>query len=98
MARHRRGWAPAGRPAVQILSIVFTVGWVLLGSVESSKGENFGSLYLQLVCRSTLPLSGQNSGGIMTGVPHLSAAEPWRCSMARLYCASTWPSLEAMLK
>ena len=32
-----------------------TGDWVLLGSGESNKGQDFGSLYLQLVCRRTLP-------------------------------------------
>ena len=36
-----------------------TVDWVLLGSCESNKGLEFGSLYMQLVCRRTLPSAGK---------------------------------------
>jgi hypothetical protein len=37
------------------------VDWVLLESGKSNKGEVFGRLCLQLVCRHILPLSAENS-------------------------------------
>ena len=39
-----------------MLCNVPTFHWVLLGSGNSNKGYNVGSLYLELVCRRTLPL------------------------------------------
>ncbi len=53
------GVGPGWRVAVQLLSIMPTVDWVLLGSGESHKGWEFGSLYMQLDCRRTLPLAGK---------------------------------------
>ena len=47
-------FGPGWRGAVKILSTVPSVDWVLLGSDESSKGWDFGSLQLQLVCRTHL--------------------------------------------
>ena len=44
---------PGWRGAVWILSTMPTVDWVLLGSGKLEKG----SIYMQIVCRRTLPLS-----------------------------------------
>ena len=49
------------RLAVSILSTMPTVDWVLLGSGESNKGQELGSLYLQLVCRTHLASFGRKS-------------------------------------
>ena len=35
--------------------------WVLLGSGESNKGQDFGSLYLLLVCKCILPILAENA-------------------------------------
>ena len=61
---------PGWRGAVQILSTVPTVVWVLLGSGESNKGQEFGSLYMQLVCRRTLPLPGNACNSNSNRVTH----------------------------
>ena len=42
---------------VQMLSTLPTVDWVVLGSGESNKGKDIGSLYIQLVCGRILPLA-----------------------------------------
>ena len=36
------------------------VDWVFVGCGESNKGRKFGSLYMQLVCRCTLPRGRKN--------------------------------------
>ena len=43
-----------------MLSTVPTADWVLLGSGESNKGQEFVSLHLQLVCRRALASFGRN--------------------------------------
>ena len=55
--QHGPGW----RGAVYILSTVPVVEWVLLGSGESNKGQEPGSLYLQLVCRTHVASFGRKS-------------------------------------
>ena len=42
--------------AVQMLSTVPTLDFVLLEPGESNKGKDIGSHYMQLVCRHVLPL------------------------------------------
>ena len=50
------GWQGAD----YILSIMPTVDWVFLGSGESNKGQDFGSLCVQLVCGCTLLLGRES--------------------------------------
>ena len=47
--------------AVYILSTVPTDDWVLFGSGDSNKGQELGSLYLQLACRAHLASFGRKS-------------------------------------
>ena len=49
---------PGWRGAVYLLITMPTVDWVLLGSCEANKGQEFGSLHLQLVCRTHLAYFG----------------------------------------
>ncbi len=42
------------------------VDWVLHGSGESNKGCKFGSLQLELVCRSLLPLGHEKHVRLIT--------------------------------
>ncbi len=49
---------PGWRGAVQTLSTVPTIDWVLLGSGESMKWKVVWQPVLQLACRRTLPLAG----------------------------------------
>ncbi len=50
----RQTLGPGRQGAVQILNTEPTIDWVLLGSGESNKGKDCGSLYLQLVDRTHL--------------------------------------------
>ena len=61
---------PRVAQGVWILSTMPTVDWVLLGSGESNKGHECGSLYLRLVCRCTWFNFGRQRSGIsMTTQP-----------------------------
>ena len=50
---------PAGGGAVEILSTVPMIDWVLLGSGKSHKGQDLGSLHLRLVWRTHLASFGR---------------------------------------
>ena len=67
------GW----RGAVQILSTMPTVDWVLLGSGKSNKGQELGSLYCSLSAGRTLPLLAgitcNNKNDNKTGIDALQA-------------------------
>ena len=52
---------PGWRGAEKTLSTVPTVDWVSLGFGKSKKRSDFGSLYLHLVCRRTLPRLAEKS-------------------------------------
>ena len=49
-------WGPGWRGAVQILSTMPTVDWVLLGSGESTRGRHLAAFTCRLTAGRTLPL------------------------------------------
>ncbi len=48
----------------------FTVGWLLLGSGELNKGQDYGNVYLQLVCKTHLT-SWQEKRVINSNKPYI---------------------------
>ena len=54
-------WPQLAQGGILLLSTVSTIDWVLLESGESNKGQEVGSLFLQLVCRTHLASLGKES-------------------------------------